>query len=80
MLADARRSLARELVLEAVAEQLGIEVSDDELRAFIREQAELSDEEDPGRADRAGLAQRPARVAARRPAPAGRARPGGEPR
>jgi trigger factor len=47
MLADARRSLARELVLEAVAEQLGIEVSDDELRAFVREQAELSDEEDP---------------------------------
>jgi trigger factor len=47
LLADARRSLARELVLEAVAEQLGIEVSDDELRAFIREQAELSDEDDP---------------------------------
>jgi trigger factor len=47
MLTDAARSLARELVLEAVAEQLGIEVSDDELRAFIREQAELSDEEDP---------------------------------
>ena len=47
MLMDAGRSLARELVLEAVAEQLGIEVSDDELRAFIREQAELSDEEDP---------------------------------
>jgi trigger factor len=47
LLADARRSLGRELVLEAVAEQLGIEVSDDELRAFIREQAELSDEDDP---------------------------------
>jgi trigger factor len=47
MLEDARRSLARELVLEAVAERLGIEVSDDELRAFIREQAELADEEDP---------------------------------
>jgi trigger factor len=47
MLADARRSLARELVLEAVAEQLGIQVSDDELRAFIREQAELTDEENP---------------------------------
>ena len=39
MLAEARRSLARELVLEAVAEQLGIEISDDELRAFVREQA-----------------------------------------
>ncbi len=47
MVADAARSLARELVLEAVAEQLGIEISDDELRAFIREQAELTDEEDP---------------------------------
>jgi trigger factor len=47
MLDDARRSLSRELVLEAVADQLGIEVSDDELRAFIREQAELADEDDP---------------------------------
>jgi len=47
MLEDARRSLGRELVLEAVAEQLGIEVSDEELRAFIREQAELADEDDP---------------------------------
>jgi trigger factor len=47
MLEDARRSLGRELVLEAVADQLGIEVSDDELRAFVREQAELADEEDP---------------------------------
>jgi trigger factor len=47
MLADARRSLERELVLEAVAEQLGIEVSDEELRAFIRQQAELAEEEDP---------------------------------
>jgi trigger factor len=47
MLEEAHRSLARELVLEAVAEKLGIEVSDDELRVFIREQAELADEEDP---------------------------------
>ncbi len=47
MLTDAARSLARELVLEAVAERLGIAVSDDELRAFIREQAELTDEDDP---------------------------------
>jgi FKBP-type peptidyl-prolyl cis-trans isomerase (trigger factor) len=47
MLSDARRSLERELILEAVAERLGIEVSDDELRAFIREQADLADEEDP---------------------------------
>jgi trigger factor len=47
MLADARRSLARELVLEAVAERLGIEITDDELREFVREQSELADEEDP---------------------------------
>jgi trigger factor len=47
MLDEARRSLSRELVLEAVAERLGIEISDDELRAFIREQAELTDEDDP---------------------------------
>jgi trigger factor len=47
MLDEARRSLSRELVLEAVAERLGIEISDDELRAFIREQAELADEDDP---------------------------------
>jgi trigger factor len=45
--AEARQSLARELVLEAVAEQLEIVVSDEELRAFVREQAELSDEDDP---------------------------------
>jgi trigger factor len=47
MLEEARRSLGRELVLEAVAEQLGIEISDEELRAFIREQAELAGEDDP---------------------------------
>ena len=47
MLDEARRSLSRELVLESVAEQLGVEISDDELRAFIREQAELAGEEDP---------------------------------
>jgi trigger factor len=47
MLDDAGRSLARELVLEAVADKLGIAVSDEELRAFVREQAELADEEDP---------------------------------
>ena len=47
MLAEAKQSLARELTLEAVAEQLGIEVSDDALREFIREQAELAGEDDP---------------------------------
>jgi trigger factor len=47
MLDEARRSLSRELVLEAVAERLGIEISDVELQAFIREQAELAEEDDP---------------------------------
>ena len=37
--AEAERSLARELALEAAADQLGLEVTDDELREFVREQA-----------------------------------------
>ena len=37
---EATRSIARELVLEAVADKLGIEVSDDEIRAELREQDE----------------------------------------
>jgi len=39
--AEAERSVARELVLEAAADQLGIEVSDEEVEALVREQAEL---------------------------------------
>lgn len=38
--AEAAHSVARELALEAVAERAGIEVSDDEVKALIREQAE----------------------------------------
>jgi trigger factor len=38
--AEAAQSVARELMLEAVAEDVGIEVSDEELRAFVREHAE----------------------------------------
>ncbi len=38
--AEARQSLAREIVLEAAAGKLGIEVSDDDVDALIREQAE----------------------------------------
>jgi trigger factor len=38
--AEAARSVARELALEAAAEKAGIEVTDDELRAFVREHAE----------------------------------------
>ena len=37
---EAALSVARELALEAVADKLGIEVSDDEVKALIREQAE----------------------------------------
>ena len=47
--AEARVSLARELALEAAADKLGLEVTDDELRTFIREQAEA--ENDDGEAD-----------------------------
>jgi trigger factor len=38
--AEAARSVARELALEAVADQAGIEVSDDEVRDFVREHAD----------------------------------------
>ena len=37
--AEAERSVARELVLEAIADELDIQVSDDELREFLREEA-----------------------------------------
>jgi trigger factor len=43
---EARRAIGRELVLEAVADQLKIEVSDDEVKEMVREQAEAA-EEDP---------------------------------
>jgi trigger factor len=42
---EAAQAVARELVLEAVATKLGIEVSDDELEALVREQAEAAGEE-----------------------------------
>ena len=35
---EAARSVARELVLDAAADQLGIEVSDEEIEALVREQ------------------------------------------
>jgi FKBP-type peptidyl-prolyl cis-trans isomerase (trigger factor) len=41
--AEAALSVARELVLDAVADQLGIEVSDEEIEAALRDQGE-SDE------------------------------------
>jgi trigger factor len=42
---EASLSVARELVLEAVADKLGIEVADDEVRALVREQAEAAGED-----------------------------------
>jgi len=39
---EAALSVARELVLEAVADKLGIEVSDDDVKALVREQAEAA--------------------------------------
>ncbi|HEX6491712.1 MAG TPA: trigger factor [Gaiellaceae bacterium] len=44
--AEAERSVARELVLEAAADKLGIEVADEEVEELIREQAETV-EQDP---------------------------------
>jgi trigger factor len=41
---EARRSLAREIVLEAAADKLAIEVSDEEVDELIREQAEDSED------------------------------------
>ena len=40
MHAEATQSVARELALEAVADKAGIEISDDDVKALIREQAE----------------------------------------
>jgi trigger factor len=42
---EAERSLKRELVLEAVADKLGLEVSDDEVERLVREQAGETEEE-----------------------------------
>jgi trigger factor len=44
---EAARSVARELVLEAVADELGLQVSDDEVESLVREQADaLGDDAD----------------------------------
>ena len=42
MRAEAAQSVARELALDAVADRAGIEISDDDVKALIREQAEES--------------------------------------
>jgi trigger factor len=49
--AEAKQSLARELALEAAADKLGIEVTDEELRTFIREQAEAENLEGEANVD-----------------------------
>lgn len=46
LLEEARRSVARELVLEAVADQLGLEISEGEVEELIRSEAEAA-EQDP---------------------------------
>jgi trigger factor len=45
--AEAARSVARELALEAVADKAGVEVGDEELREFVLENARAAGEEDP---------------------------------
>jgi trigger factor len=46
MVLEAAVSVARELALEALAEKAGIDVSDDDVKAYIREEAAASGEED----------------------------------
>jgi trigger factor len=45
MRAEAARSVARELALDAVADTAGIEISDDDVKELIREQAQASDDD-----------------------------------
>jgi trigger factor len=45
MRAEAALSVARELALEAVADKAGIEVTDDEIKEFVREHAEAEGDE-----------------------------------
>jgi trigger factor len=42
--AEAKQSIARELLLEAVADELGLEVTDDEIRQELRQQGEADDD------------------------------------
>ena len=42
---EARRSVARELVLEAVADKAGIEVTDEEVEGVVREQADAAEDD-----------------------------------
>jgi trigger factor len=47
MVLEAAVSVARELALESLAERAGIDVSDDEVKAYLREEAEAAGEDDP---------------------------------
>jgi trigger factor len=48
MIMEAAVSISRELALEALAEQAGIDVSDDEVKAYLREEAEGAGEDADG--------------------------------
>jgi FKBP-type peptidyl-prolyl cis-trans isomerase (trigger factor) len=45
MRGEAAQSVARELALEAAADRLELEVSDDEIKALVREQADAAGED-----------------------------------
>jgi trigger factor len=45
MVLEAAVSISRELALEALAQKAGIDVSDDEVKAYLREEAENADED-----------------------------------
>jgi trigger factor len=62
--AEARQSLARELVLEAAANKLGIDVSDEELEQLVREEAEAAGEDPDELVKRVWEHGRPERLAA----------------
>ena len=62
--AEARQSLGRELVLEAAADKLGIEVTDDEVKDLIREEAEAAGEEPEELIDQVWERGRPDRLRA----------------
>jgi trigger factor len=61
---EARQSLARELVLEAAADKLGIDVSDEELEQLVREEAEAAGEDPDELVKRVWEHGRPERLAA----------------
>ena len=73
---EAAVSIARELALEALAERAGIEVSDDEVKAYLREEA-AGGRRGRRRARRGRVGARAAGVDPRGPPPPRRARPAG---